>query len=480
LAVAVNEPPIDEAPNTNAVLLLIETAFVPLLFKLTEPVKLFALPFVNKSIVLAPALTVVVPGTTIAPVCETAPPAVKDKLPLLVNVIAPNVIPALVLFNVKLRKFVKPVKLEVAAFTFLFVNEISRISAATAGVVLLKTTAAVPKLLFAWFNKISELAALTPNVVVPPVAVIAVLFTCVILPPAVNVKLPPTLTVPSCRAALSTKLTALEPEFVNATVPVKLFVILFKAILLVVFADKFNKFNVVLAFCVTTPLMLLNDNVPNVALTLPNPTVVAPVIEIAVDDVFVDVNVPELNCAAPPPALIAIVPVPELTVPAVCVTPKPVKEIALFVVLIPLLRVNKPLLDRVSVADEDNAPLTVNGPVLLTLIAPTLFVIAFSVNTAIFVNATSPLVVFNAPKLDIVFVAPTVFSDAPPTDVNANVEALIVLVALSPIIPVDVKLTVLLPPPEIFPLILNAPLFKVTVPVPDCDNFVKVTAPVFV
>jgi hypothetical protein len=97
-------------------------------------------------------------------------------------------------------------------------------------------------------------------------------------------------------------------------VPVKLFVALFKTMLLVVFADMFNKFNVVPVFCVTAPLILLNDNVPAVTLTLPNPTVVAFVIEIAVDDVLVDVSVPVLNCAAPPPALIAIVPVPELIV----------------------------------------------------------------------------------------------------------------------------------------------------------------------
>jgi hypothetical protein len=95
--------------------------------------------------VLLPALTIVVPGTTIAPVCVTAPPAVSDKLPLLVNVTAPNAIPALLLVNVKLRKFVKPVKLEVAALASTLRNEISRISANEAGVVLLKTTAVAPK-----------------------------------------------------------------------------------------------------------------------------------------------------------------------------------------------------------------------------------------------------------------------------------------------------------------------------------------------
>ena len=88
-----------------------------------------------------------VPGTTIAPVCVIAPPAVNDKLPLLVNVTAPSVMPALLFTNVKLRKFVKPLKLDVAALAFVLRNEISRISAATAGPVLLNTTALEPKLL---------------------------------------------------------------------------------------------------------------------------------------------------------------------------------------------------------------------------------------------------------------------------------------------------------------------------------------------
>ena len=287
-------------------------------------------------------------------------------------------------------------------------------------------------------NKISELATLTPNVVVPPVAVIVPV--CVMLPPAVKVKLPPTLTVPNCRAVLSTKLTAFTPVLVNDTVPLKLLVALFNAILLVVFADKFNTFNVVLVFCVTAPLMLPvpNDNVPDVSVMLPNPTVVAFAIEIAVADVFVDVNVPVLNCAAPPPALMAIVPLPELIfVLAACVKPTPVNEIALFVVLIPLLTVNKPLLVNVSVPDEESAPLTVNAPVLLTLIVPTLLVIALSVNAELLINATLPLVVFVAPKLVIVFVAPAVFNNVPPTEDVANVAALIVLVALSLIAPVD-------------------------------------------
>jgi hypothetical protein len=310
---------------------------------------------------------------------------------------------------------------------------------------------------------------------------------CVILPPAVNVRLPPTLTVPNCRAVLSTRLTALTPVLANDTVPVKLFVVLFNAILLVVFADKPDKFNVVLAFCVTAPLILLNANVPTVSVTLPKPTVVAFVIEIALAVVFVEDNVPELNCAAPPPALTDIVPVPEPIVPVVCVTPVPVKEIALFVVVIPLLIVNKPPAFNVSVPDEESAPLTVIvlEPLVVIPMFPTLFVNAFSVNAALSANKTLPLEVFVPPKLEIVFVAPVVFNVVPPTEVIANVEALIELVADSPIVPVETKLTVLPVPPTTLPLMLRAPLLIVTVPVPVCerpvndnaDEVLKDTAP---
>jgi hypothetical protein len=346
--------------------------------------------------------------------------------------------------------------------------------------VLLNTTALVPKLFACVPNKISEPAELTPNVVTPPVAVIVPV--CVMLPPAVNVKLPPTLTVPNCRAALSTRLTALTPVLANDTVPVKLFVVLFNAILLVVFADKPDKFNVVPVFCVTAPLMLLNANVPTVSVTLPKPTVVAFVIAIALAVVFVEDNVPELNCAAPPPALIAIVPVPEPIVPVVCVTPVPVNEIALFVAVIPLLIVNKPPAFNVSVPDEESAPLTVIAlePLVLMLMLPTVFVNAFSVNAALSANKILPLEVFVPPKLEIVFVAPVVFNVVPPTEVTANVAAVIVLDVVSPIVPVDTRLTVLPVPPEMLSIV-KAPLLIVTAPPPLlCVRLVNVKAPVLV
>jgi hypothetical protein len=117
---------------------------------------------------------------------------------------------------------------------------------------------------------------------------------------------------------------------------------------------------------------------------------------------------------------------------------------------------------------------------LLTLIVPTPFVIAFRVNAELLIKATFPLVVFDAPKLLIAFVAPTVFNDTPPTDVNAKVEVFRVVVALSLIAPVETKLTVLPVPPEILPFKVNAPLLIVTAPVPPCESAVTVNAPVLV
>ena len=77
-----------EGPRINAVLLLIETSFAPLLFKVTAPVKLLLAPLVDRSIALAPALKLAVPGTVIVPDCEIAPFVVTDKLLPLAKVIA--------------------------------------------------------------------------------------------------------------------------------------------------------------------------------------------------------------------------------------------------------------------------------------------------------------------------------------------------------------------------------------------------------
>lgn len=73
-------------PRTKASLLKSETLLLPLLLKETAPVKLFALPFVVKSMALPPAVKLAVPGTVMAPVCVIAPPAVRAKLPPFVKV----------------------------------------------------------------------------------------------------------------------------------------------------------------------------------------------------------------------------------------------------------------------------------------------------------------------------------------------------------------------------------------------------------
>jgi len=124
-----------DAANTVAMLLTNETLLVPLLEKVTAPDKL--LPAVFNVIALLPAVKLDVPGTTNAPVCVIAPPAVADKLPPLVKVTAGNAIAALSNIIVKLRKLVKPAKLGIVEPAFTLRIEISRIFASDAGAVLL-------------------------------------------------------------------------------------------------------------------------------------------------------------------------------------------------------------------------------------------------------------------------------------------------------------------------------------------------------
>ena len=332
-AVTVRLLPTLEAANTKAVLSLIETSFMPLLESVTAPVKLLPLPLVAKSIALAPALKLDVPATPIAPVCVIAPPALATRLPL--RLTAPKLMPALSKSNVRLRKLVNPVKLGVAAAAFTFLIATSRMSDNPAGAVLLNTMALDPKSLACVFNKISEFAALTPKVVVPAFAVITPV--CVILPPAVKVKSAPTLTVPNCKAELSTRLTLFAPVLARETVPVNVFPVFVKAMLPVVCAVKLFALIAVPLFWVTAPLIspAPNVKVPALAVILPRATVVPLAIVNAEDELFVVLILPSLNCMAPPPALMLIVPLPELMVDALaCVTPTLFKEIALSVVLI--------------------------------------------------------------------------------------------------------------------------------------------------
>ncbi len=77
--------PTVDAAKTVAMLLVNVTALAPLFDKVIAPVKLLDAPLVVKLIVFAPAVKLAVPGTTIAPVCEIAPPASTIKLPLFVK-----------------------------------------------------------------------------------------------------------------------------------------------------------------------------------------------------------------------------------------------------------------------------------------------------------------------------------------------------------------------------------------------------------
>lgn len=92
LTVAVKSCPIVEVPSVKSMPLLMITLFIPLLLKLTAPLK--ALFCVNV-IALGPALKLAVPGTVNTPVCVIAPLAVAVKL--LPTLEAPNTNPALLL-----------------------------------------------------------------------------------------------------------------------------------------------------------------------------------------------------------------------------------------------------------------------------------------------------------------------------------------------------------------------------------------------
>src|SRR5438445_309778 len=200
-------------PKVNALTSVILTLFVPLFVNVTAPMKSLLDPLVVKSIANAPVVRLDVPGTTNAPVCVIAPPAVADKLPPLVKVMAGNVIAALLNTMVRLRKFVKPVKLGMVAPALVLRNDTSRILL----LVPPNTNADVPKSLACVPSNISEAAVVTATVVVPPVAVIAP--DSVILPPAVNDKLRPMLLVPilivPVLVAVKSRPTVLLPK-VNA------------------------------------------------------------------------------------------------------------------------------------------------------------------------------------------------------------------------------------------------------------------------
>jgi len=131
---------------------------------------------------LLPDVKLDVPGTVITPLCVIAPPAIADKLPPFVKVSAGKAIAAVSNCRVKLRKFVKPVKLGNIAPALILRSETSRIFVCVPP----NTSAAVPKLLACVPSSMSEVGAVTATVVVPPVAVIAP--TSLIVPPAMSDK----------------------------------------------------------------------------------------------------------------------------------------------------------------------------------------------------------------------------------------------------------------------------------------------------
>ena len=98
----------EDAAKSRAELVVIAALLVPVLVKVTAPVILL---FWVSVIALAPALNKAVPGTTKAPVCVIAPPAVADNDPPLFKVKAGKAIPALAKLTVRLRRVVREVKL---------------------------------------------------------------------------------------------------------------------------------------------------------------------------------------------------------------------------------------------------------------------------------------------------------------------------------------------------------------------------------
>ncbi len=210
VVVTENVEPTVEAPNTVAMVFVKLAVPAPLLVKDTAPVNTLACVAV---IELAPALKLVVPGTVNAPDCVIAPPAIALKLPLLVRVIAGNAMAAVSNCKDKLRKLLKPAKLGNVAPLLALRKPTSRIFATVPP----KARVLVPKMLALVFSRISEAAAVTMAVMLPPVVMMPL---CEIEPPEVSDKVLPTVEAAIFNAAVSTTLTALAPLFASDTAPV--------------------------------------------------------------------------------------------------------------------------------------------------------------------------------------------------------------------------------------------------------------------
>jgi len=95
-------------PKLKAEPLVRETLLIPLLERVTAPVKAL---FCVKVMGLAPAVKLEVPGMVKAPVWVIAPPAVTDILPPEASVRAGKAIPVLLKFNVRLFKLEREARL---------------------------------------------------------------------------------------------------------------------------------------------------------------------------------------------------------------------------------------------------------------------------------------------------------------------------------------------------------------------------------
>lgn len=109
-AVTLKLPPTVEAPNTNAALLIMLTALLPVLFKLTAPVNTLLRVRV---IGLAPALKLAVPGIVKIPVCVIAPLVVTVRFLPKVEAANINALPLVILTSLlpELLSVTAPTKL---------------------------------------------------------------------------------------------------------------------------------------------------------------------------------------------------------------------------------------------------------------------------------------------------------------------------------------------------------------------------------
>ncbi len=189
-------PEMVEGPRARALISFRTTTF-PLVTE-TAPVKLFALLSV---MLFAPAVKVVVPGTTRLPMSVMAPPAVTVRLPPAVNVAAGNVTGALSNCRLRFLMLVRVFNVGTAAPAFTLRIETSR------NLERVPAKVSAPPKLFAWLpRRISVLATEAVNEVVPATLRAP---DWVSAPPIVRARLPLTVEAPRFNAFVSRRLTLL-------------------------------------------------------------------------------------------------------------------------------------------------------------------------------------------------------------------------------------------------------------------------------